>query len=338
MDRIIFDNRLGSYLLLFLFLLITSCIFLFLYIYFQNKPKSRIKLFLTPFIFLLYSISFNISLPSFTKYTQVYNLVKHSTKILYVFTFTLLIIKISYLLIEKINRNQDIKERIHLTDQIILLFKRTILLTSIFISSMIILSFLGVNILSLVAGFGILSGAIALASQEFLTNIIGGITIFFSKDINVGDLVDIDGETGYVSNIGLRVTTLKRFDNKTVIIPNGKVVKSTIINHTDVNSNKISYTIQLEYKTPVEKIKKAIEIITGILNGCDQVKDKNSINVGFYKFDKYSLNLYVNFSIDKNSDMGEVKEYFNYLLKYNFDKEGLNFAFPTQTIELKNKE
>jgi len=84
--------------------------------------------------------------------------------------------------------------------------------------------------------------------------------------------------------------------------------------------------------------KKQQILLQKILNDDERIKEKNSINVGFYKFDQYSLNIYVNFAVNKNMDVGAIKEDFHYLVKYNFDKEGIKFAFPTQTVELENKE
>uniref|UniRef100_A0A7C3ND69 Mechanosensitive ion channel family protein n=1 Tax=candidate division WOR-3 bacterium TaxID=2052148 RepID=A0A7C3ND69_UNCW3 len=338
MDKVIFDNKLSSYLLLLLFILISTSITLFLLIFFREKKLSVFKRFSLFFILLIYSISFHISLIFFTKYTQVYNILLDLTKILYVFTFTFLFVSFMNFFIGRIYRDELLKQHIHLSLQIESLLKKTVLVFSLLIALTVILSILGVNVLSLITGLGIGSAAIALAAQDLLTNLIGGMTIFFSKVLNVGDLVEINDEIGYIISIGLRTTKLKRYDNKIVVFPNSIVAKSKIINHMENDIVKISYVLQLEYKTPVENIKKAADIVTKILNDDERIKEKNSINVGFYKFDQYSLNIYVNFAVNKNMDVGAIKEDFHYLVKYNFDKEGIKFAFPTQTVELENKE
>ncbi|HAF07512.1 MAG: mechanosensitive ion channel family protein [bacterium] len=335
MDKIIFDNKLSSYLLFLLFILISTSITLFLLIFFKGKKSNTIRRFFLFYILLIYSISFHISLIFFTKYTQVYNIVLNLTKILYVFTFTFLFVSLMNFLIERIYRDELLKQRVNLSLQIESLLKKTVLIFSLIVALTVTLSILGVNVISLITGLGIGSAAIALTAQDLLSNLIGGMTIFFSKILNVGDLVEINGEVGYIVSIGLRTTKLKRYDNKIVVFPNSIVAKSKIINHMENDIVKISYVLQLEYKTPVETIKKAADIVTKILNDDERIKEKNSINVGFYKFDQYSLNLYVNFAVNKNRDIGAIKEDFHYLVKYNFDREGINFAFPTQTVELK---
>ncbi len=338
MDRLIFENKIGSYIILLFLILISTSITLFLIIFFKEKKYKFFKRFFWFTIFLLYSISFHISVSFFTKYTQVFNILVDITKILYVLTFTFLFISFINFFIERIYRDDILRQHIHLSLQIESLLKKTVFIFSLIVASTFILSILGVNVLSIITGLGIGSAAIALAAQDLLSNVIGGMTIFFSKVLNVGDLVEINDELGYIINIGLRTTKLKRYDNKIVIFPNSLVAKSKIINHMENDVVKISYVLQLEYRTSVETIKKASDIVTKILNDDNRIEDKNSINVGFYKFDQYSVNLYVNFAVNKSQNIAQIKEDFHYLVKYNFDREKINFAFPTQSIELKHKE
>lgn len=86
---------------------------------------------------------------------------------------------------------------------------------------------------SILASAGILAMAVGLASQEALSNIVGGIFIIFAKPFRIGDFIEVDGaESGTVSEITLRHTVIRNAENRMIIIPNSKISSSTIINST----------------------------------------------------------------------------------------------------------
>lgn len=85
----------------------------------------------------------------------------------------------------------------------------------------------------ILASAGILTAAIALASQEALSNFIGGVFIVIGKPFKLGDFIDVDGvAAGTVIEITLRHTVIRNAENRMILIPNSKINSSTITNST----------------------------------------------------------------------------------------------------------
>ncbi len=91
---------------------------------------------------------------------------------------------------------------------------------------------IGVNIASLIAGLGIAGIAIGFAAKDTLSNVVGGIFIFWDRPFYIGDLVEIEGEYGEVQNITLRTTRIVTPDGRLVSIPNQKIAENKIISYT----------------------------------------------------------------------------------------------------------
>ncbi len=129
--------------------------------------------------------------------------------------------------------------------------------------------------LSLFAGVGIITAAIALASQAALSNIIGGIFLVIFKPIRMYDHVKIGGEfEGVVEDINLRHTTLKNGENRRVIVPNSVMNSATIINSSIVESKTCRYlNIPVSYDSDLDK---AMELLMQLAEVHPKVYDSRS--------------------------------------------------------------
>lgn len=95
---------------------------------------------------------------------------------------------------------------------------------------------------SILTSAGIMAAAIGLASQEALSNFIGGLFIIISKPFRVGDLVQIDNNVvGTVKEITLRHTVIVNFENRTIFVPNCKINSTTIINSTALETDTCAF-------------------------------------------------------------------------------------------------
>jgi small-conductance mechanosensitive channel len=107
---------------------------------------------------------------------------------------------------------------------------------------------------SILASAGIFAMAIGLASQEALSNLIGGFFIIFSRPFRVGDFIKVgDDVTGVVDEITLRHTVIRSLDNRMVLIPNRQINSSVIVNSTITETQTcnyieigVSYTVNLD--------------------------------------------------------------------------------------------
>jgi len=193
---------------------------------------------------------------------------------------------------------------------------------------------LGVNITAAVASLSIGGLAVGLAAQDTLANLFGAIAVFLDKPFRIGDRVQLDNVDGNVESIGMRSTRVRNLDGHLVTIPNKTVGNATIVNVAARERIKTVMNIGITYDTPVEKVRLALSIIKEIYSSHPMTSE---LLTSFNKFESSALNILVVHHW-KNSDFGASlggMQEMNLALKERFDKEGINFAFPSQTLYLK---
>ncbi|HDV7283911.1 TPA: mechanosensitive ion channel [Mannheimia haemolytica] len=124
------------------------------------------------------------------------------------------------------------------------------------------LSQIGINTSSLVALIGAAGLAIGLSLQNSLQNFAAGVMLLIFKPFRKGDLIETGGMTGVVEQMGLLVLELRTGDNKTVLLPNGKVFSDSIVNYSNNPTRRIDFTFDISYES---NLKEAKEIIQRIL-------------------------------------------------------------------------
>lgn len=113
---------------------------------------------------------------------------------------------------------------------------------------------LGIDVTGVIALASVLTLALSLSLQDLLTNIIGGFTLLNTRPFGSGDFVEIAGEAGTVSEIGLTYTKLVTSDNKLIYIPNNSVVTADIINYSDSGTRRVELNISVSYDAPTEQV------------------------------------------------------------------------------------
>lgn len=117
---------------------------------------------------------------------------------------------------------------------------------------------------SILASAGILAMAVGLASQEALSNVIGGLFIIFSRPFKVGDYIKVDDEIiGTVMEITLRHTVIRNVENRMILIPNNKINSSTIVNSSYGDEHTCSFIeVGVSYTTDLDR---AIEVMREVI-------------------------------------------------------------------------
>ena len=123
------------------------------------------------------------------------------------------------------------------------------------IGFLLILSNLGYNISSLLAGLGVGGLAFALAAQDILKNFFAGIALIFDKTFNKGERVQFQGNSGIIEELKLRSTKLRTYDGTLLTIPNSQLSDNIVENVTKVPRVKVVMTIGVVYGTTSKKIK-----------------------------------------------------------------------------------
>lgn len=219
----------------------------------------------------------------------------------------------------------------YLDSTLLPIIRRSILGVIWSIGVMMALKNIGIDVGALIAGLGIGGLAFALAAQDTIKNIFGGITIFTDRPFRIGDRIKVDGFDGMVEDIGIRSTRLRTLEKRLVTIPNYKIVEASIENVTDEPMRKVIMSLGLTYDTMPEKMDEAIRILKNIPNKIAGVDADNLVAV-FSSFGDFSLNISFIYWVKKSGDVMQTPSEVNMEILKTFNAAGLNFAFPTQTI------
>ncbi|MBW2053051.1 MAG: mechanosensitive ion channel family protein [Deltaproteobacteria bacterium] len=221
------------------------------------------------------------------------------------------------------------------------LIGKTLRIFIVMIGGVLILQNLtGINIGPLVASLGIGGLAVALAARESIANFFGALTILFDKPFQAGERVMIDNYDGVVESVGFRSTRVRLLTGHQVTIPNEKAVNSTIENIGRRPHIRWLTNIGITYDTPTEKVEKAVSIIGEILENHEGMDEEFPPRTFFNGFNDYSLNILV-------IAWYHPPVYWDYQawiqgtcleIMRRFETEGIEFAFPTQTIYMARDE
>lgn len=199
------------------------------------------------------------------------------------------------------------------------------------VAAIFVLDNLGVNISTLVTGLGIGGIAVAMASQAILGDLFSAVCIFIDRPFEVGDFVVIDGDKGTIEAIGLKTTKIRSLDGEQLVISNSDLTKSRIKNYKRMESRRASFEIGVTYQTPAEKLRRIPDLIRQILS---KLPLTTLDRVHFSSLGSSALNFQVVYFVqspDYKVFMDQQQE-INYRLKELFDREGIEFAYPTQTV------
>ena len=193
-----------------------------------------------------------------------------------------------------------------------------------------------VNISSLLAGLGIGGLALALAAKESLENLLGSFTIFFDKPFTVGDLVTVSGITGTVEKVGFRSTRIRTLDKSYVTVPNKKMIDAELDNLTLRTFRRVRTNIGLVYGTNIDQLQAIVNDLQKLID--DHERTNQDGFARFMDFGASSLDIqlvyYIN-TMDWNVFL-DVKQEINFEIMRIVDRNGSDFAFPTQTIHVES--
>jgi MscS family membrane protein len=178
--------------------------------------------------------------------------------------------------------------------------------------------------------------AFALAAQDSVANLFGGLTVFFDKPFTINDRIKISGFDGFVKEVGIRSTRVKTLAGRIVTIPNKEFTASIVENVSSEPSRKVVQTLGLTYDMDASKVERAIQVLTDIHAENIETTEDNVIT--FTAFGDFSLNILFIYYIKKESDIMVTQSNINMQILKRFAAEGLDFAFPSQTIYTKKTD
>ena len=194
-------------------------------------------------------------------------------------------------------------------------------------------SIVGFQITSFITILGTAGVTLGLALQGSLSNLAGGLLILILKPFRVGDYI-VENNThceGTVVSIDIFYTRLITFDNKSVVIPNGNISNTSLVNVTEHDMRRVDIPFSVAYDSDMEKVKRVtIETIKDV----DGYLPDEQILFYIDEFADSGINMYVKFyaTIEKFFD---AKWDAMWKLKKAFDENDIEIPFNQMDVHMK---
>jgi small-conductance mechanosensitive channel len=196
---------------------------------------------------------------------------------------------------------------------------------------LVMLDNLGVNITALVAGLGVGGIAVALAAQNILGDLFASLSIVFDKPFVVGDFLVIGEFLGTAEHVGLKTTRVRSLSGEQLIFANADLLNSRIRNYGRMFERRIVFSVGVTYQTPADKLKRIPTMIRTAIENQEPIRFDRA---HFQSFGDSALlfeTVYYVLSPDYNKYM-DIQQNINLTLYEQFAAEGIEFAYPTQTV------
>lgn len=221
-----------------------------------------------------------------------------------------------------------------LDDQILPIVKKGLRSIIWILGIIVALNNAGYDVGALIAGLGIGGLALAMAAKDSVSNIFGGVMVFTDKPFKVGDRIKIGGYDGTITEIGIRTSRLKTLEGRIVTIPNAQFTGNMVENVSLEPSRKVVSNLGLIYNTTPEQIELAMNLLKDISSKNSNLED--NYLVSFNNFGDFSLGILYIYYIKKEADILQTQTDINLSILKSFNENGLEMAFPTQTIYSKS--
>lgn len=217
------------------------------------------------------------------------------------------------------------------------LLSKTLRVILVAISFTILAQEWGYDVNGFVAGLGIGGLAFALAAQDTIANIFGGIVLLVEKPFTIGDWILSSDVEGTVEDITFRSTKVRTFAQALVTVPNSSLAKQPITNWTRMGRRRIMFHLGVTYTTPRDKLDRCVKGIRQMLRTHPEVHP-DTIFANFDRFSESSLDIFI-YCFTKTTVWGQwlnVKEDILFKIMEILENEGVSVAFPSRSIYFEN--
>ncbi|MFC1807301.1 mechanosensitive ion channel family protein [Candidatus Omnitrophota bacterium] len=190
---------------------------------------------------------------------------------------------------------------------------------------------LGFKISAVIAGLGVGGIAIALAAQAVLGDLFSYFSILFDRPFEIGDFIIMDDYLGAVEYIGIKTTRIRSLGGEQLIFSNTDLTNSRVRNYKRMEQRRVLFKLGVTYQTSLDTVKKIPKMIEDTVKAVD---DTVFDRAHFFSYGDFSLVFEVVYYVmgpDYNKYM-DTQQKINFSIKEKFEKEGIEFAYPTQTL------
>jgi small-conductance mechanosensitive channel len=202
------------------------------------------------------------------------------------------------------------------------------------VAILMLLSNLGFNINSLIAGLGIGGLAVALALQNVLSDLFSAVSIYFDKPFKVGEFIIIGDHMGIVKKIGVKTTRIQTLQGEELIVSNNELTSIRVQNFGRMERRRIVFSVGVTYDTPHAKLEKIPNIIKEVI---EKHKITEVDRIHFKEFGDSSLNYEIVYYVNapEYPTYMDTQQAINLDIVEAFEKDKIEIAFPTRTVYVK---
>jgi len=199
---------------------------------------------------------------------------------------------------------------------------------------LIVLSNFGINVTSVLAGLGIAGVAIGFALQNILGDLFSSFAIYFDKPFEVGDFIIVGEHMGTVEQVGIKTTRIRALQGEEIVMSNAELTSARVQNFRKLEERRITFRFGVLYETPIERVERIPDMVRSVTG---ELKGVRLDRVHFHAFGDSALEfeaVYYALSREYNDYM-DMQQEINLGIMRVFEKEGIEFAYPTQTLYVK---
>lgn len=198
----------------------------------------------------------------------------------------------------------------------------------------ITLEMIGISLSSIFALGGVLMVGIGFGLQNITQNFISGIILLFERPIKRGDLVEVDGIAGRVTDIGTRSTTVITRDDVSIIVPNSKFISEQVVNDSHSGERRrFHIDVGVAYGSDVQKVE---QVLMKVAADHPRVIDVPKPRVFFKEFGDSSLNFDLTVWIEDLWASNEILSDIRFAIDNEFRKSEIEIPFPQRDLHIRS--
>lgn len=192
---------------------------------------------------------------------------------------------------------------------------------------------LGFDITALIAGLGIGGIAVALAMQNILGDLFASLSIVLDKPFVVGDFIVVDDLRGTVERVGIKTTRLRSLDGELLVFANGDLLKSRVRNFQRMQTRRVLFTVGVTYQTTKDRLERIPHWLRELV---EAQPDTRFERAHFKEFGDSALVFEIVYHVlDRDYTVYmNAQQAINLGIFGRFEREGVEFAYPTRTLHL----
>ncbi|MYD92465.1 MAG: mechanosensitive ion channel, partial [Chloroflexi bacterium] len=182
--------------------------------------------------------------------------------------------------------------------------------------------------------FGALGVGMGFGLQNIANNFVSGVILLVERPIKVGDVVSVAGELGTVERVGIRATTLRKFDQTQAIVPNGDLISSVVNNWTlDDRRVRVDFVVGVAYGSDTRLVER---LIREAVTEHELVLDDPEPRIFFFEFGDSSLNFRVlAYVADISERFGTLSD-LHFTIDESFREHDVEIPFPQRDLHLRS--